>query len=265
VASITELSASGSSTAEIDRVWRGYIVGDMYDSSYCTVSNFRSWPHASSIHKGMTLSNDTHCASSFTAGHTANAPMTDLDNPTRRYFDKPTAIIGVEGISLGVGALRDLYSNDIKTLESGMAIADPIAVFWQTSDIAEVFPLAYVASVARQIAATEVLLSQTTGASPSSKSNLATQTGTSTANPADRSSNDLSTGAKAGIAIGVVLGVALVALGALLLFRRRRRKQKLARDTQWGRSLQWEILYMENGLWADSGGLKHRRKGKHNS
>jgi LPXTG-motif cell wall-anchored protein len=181
----------------------------------------------------MTLSDNTHCASSFTAGHTAYAPMTDSDNPTRRYFDKPTAIIGVEGISLGVSALGDIYSNDITTLASGMALADPIAVFWQTSDIAEVFPSAYAASVARQVAATEVSSSQTTGASPSSKSNLATQTGTSTADPADRSSNDLSTGAKAGIAIGVVLGVALVALGVLLLFRRRR-KQKLARDTPVG-------------------------------
>jgi LPXTG-motif cell wall-anchored protein len=57
----------------------------------------------------------------------------------------------------------------------------------------------------------------------------ATATPSASATTEPTSSNELSTGAKAGIAVGAVTGVALLGLG-FFLFQRRKQKQKLAAE-----------------------------------
>jgi LPXTG-motif cell wall-anchored protein len=108
----------------------------------------------------------------------------------------------------------------MSTVASGLAIADPVTIYWQESDLSS-FPQAYATSLAKRIG-----VEFTGSATPASSSTLPRDT--SSPEPSSRASSDkgLSTGVTAGISVATVAVVALVAIGAVLFLRRRKRQKK---------------------------------------
>ncbi|KAF1842317.1 uncharacterized protein K460DRAFT_182256 [Cucurbitaria berberidis CBS 394.84] len=98
--------------------------------------------------------------------------------------------------------------SSITTLTAGLAIADPVVVAWQIDDF-RLFPSDYATSLAKRI-------------------NITLPTSTSTTNLSEPTStpqsNSLSTGAKAGIGVGAVLGAAIIGVVMTILYLRKRRK-----------------------------------------
>lgn len=103
---------------------------------------------------------------------------------------------------------------------SAEASAVALKVFSHSSDLS-IFPTAYASSLAQRIG---VPFPATT--SPGSSSALSSRTISS--QPIAPSSSDLSTPAKAGIGVGVSLGIFLLAAISLLILLRRRQQRKLA-------------------------------------
>jgi len=121
-------------------------------------------------------------------------------------------------------------SNLTSLMVTGLAVAEPVVVAWNLQEMTS-FPTKYRNSLASRIG---VVLE--TNATPVSTPALPNETGDPTGDPKGDPTGDptgdttpipnasLSTGAKAGIGVGVVFGVALV-LGAIVLLWLRRRKQ----------------------------------------
>jgi hypothetical protein len=102
--------------------------------------------------------------------------------------------------------------SNMTTITAGVAIADPIVVAWQIDDFKD-FPTGYASSLAHKIG---IALP---GSTPTTPVPSATNTPTDPSKP-----NILSTGAKAGIAVGAVLGLVIVGVIMVALCLRRRRK-----------------------------------------
>jgi hypothetical protein len=112
------------------------------------------------------------------------------------------------------GYFTSTFSN-ISTMTSGLIAGDPIVVGWQQTDLS-LFPTEYVSSLAHRYSIS--WSSPTSLPTPASRSNLPNQTNAPNSTP-----TGLSTGAKAGIGVGVAFGVLLVAATIIMFMFRRRR------------------------------------------
>jgi hypothetical protein len=112
-----------------------------------------------------------------------------------------------------------LTMSNTTTLSRGVAIADAIKVGWQSSDLSK-FPPAYAASLAKAIS-----VNFTPTASPGTASTLPREIGSPPPSA-------LSTGAKAGIGVGAILGfILLLSLVFATLIIRKRRQKRAATTT----------------------------------
>jgi hypothetical protein len=123
---------------------------------------------------------------------------------------------------------RSTVSN-MTTMTKGTAIADPLYVAWEASDLS-LFPVAYATSLAQKIG---VKFTPTATPASAASSRVVTQTTgplqTNTPPTSDADSGGLSSGAKIGIGVGAGVGAALlVALIAMIFVMRRLRKRNLA-------------------------------------
>jgi hypothetical protein len=109
--------------------------------------------------------------------------------------------------------------SSIKTLTTGLAVADPVIVAWQIDDV-ETFPSEYVKSLVARY--TDV-------PAPASTSTPTVNALKPTTQPA-AVSDGLSTGTQIGIGVGVALAAALI--GGLLIFWCLRRRKALATEEQ---------------------------------
>lgn len=114
--------------------------------------------------------------------------------------------------------LEEVTVSNKTVVSTGTAYADPIYVAWRAKDLS-LFPPAYATSVAKQF---DIPFTPT----PSPGSSLALPGETNAPSP----STGLSTGAKAGIGLGTVAGIAVI-LGVGLLFLCLRRRRQIQRVT----------------------------------
>jgi hypothetical protein len=122
--------------------------------------------------------------------------------------------------------------SNMTTMTRGTAIADPLYVAWEASDLS-LFPTAYATSLAQKIgvkftpAATPASGASTRGASQTGS--IGTPSGTTTPSTTNPDSEGLSSGAKIGIGVGAGIGaILLVALLAVIILMRRSRKRNRA-------------------------------------
>lgn len=139
------------------------------------------------------------CLSTFSTPIQAQALVTSTPNgalPSTVYeFESSTYVASLSTYST--------YTNSsTTTVATGLAIADPIVVAWQTEDY-RFFPSEYAASLAERF-------------------DIALPTNATSQTPVP----GLSTGAKGGIGVGAAIGACAVLVGVALLFLRRRRKPK---------------------------------------
>jgi hypothetical protein len=128
--------------------------------------------------------------------------------------------------------------SSISTLSSGVALADPLYVAWEESDLSR-FPSENAVSLAAKIGVRftpSPTPSPTTTRASAASSRGASQTGSAatqspTATP-NTDSGGLSSGAKIGIGVGVGLGsaalLALIAMGLVIRRLRRRNREAIA-------------------------------------
>ncbi|KAJ4355527.1 uncharacterized protein N0V89_003544 [Didymosphaeria variabile] len=120
------------------------------------------------------------------------------------------------------GYSTSTFSN-ISTATSGFIGADPIVVGFQEQDLLS-FPVDYVSSMAKRYNRTWTAATTTSNApTAASTPSLPVQT-SPPSTPADNAG--LSTGAKAGIGVGITTSaVVIAAIGALVLYRRRKSRK----------------------------------------
>jgi hypothetical protein len=160
----------------------------------------------------------TYCTSGFSTAFTALGAISTLENQTLQsyVYDTVTLVLSVVTFSNVISTSTLVFSLRSPTvLSSGLAQAQAVTVRWQSSDLSS-FPSAYAASLAS-------LVAMPVGPTSSSSSLSLV---TSSPPPI---THGLSTGGKAGIGVGAVLG--FVALGALLILLLLRRKKKLQHPT----------------------------------
>jgi hypothetical protein len=123
-----------------------------------------------------------------------------------------TSLTSVEVIEGNTVIVTETLTGGMDVIvSSGTALADPVLVYWQSSDVAA-FPTGY-----------QTYLQSLIG----SPLQAGTNTGTP-ASPPILALSGLSTGAKAGIGVGAAIGGILlcVTVGALVLRRRRKKRQQ---------------------------------------
>lgn len=166
-----------------------------------------------------------------------------FSTPVTAYFPKriPGTSTYDDGSTVTFTAFDEDSRDNATVVTSGVLYMDAMLVYWQESDLPN-FDRDYASSLA------EVLLPSNTftptpistarftaeTASPPNRSQHASATAPVNSNSieAGNSSNSvLSNGAKAGISVGVVVGVILLCAGAFLLYRTRARKAKLDRKS----------------------------------
>lgn len=159
---------------------------------------------------GMTFGSEwpEACISHFSTGLSAYAPVS-FNSTILSVYDLTTQIL-VDGVS------STTTIANIKSVATGIAIADPVIVGWEEQDLA-MFPTEYANSLAQRIGVT---LSSETGTTKGPES-----TG-STGPTGPTHSNRLSTGEKAGLGVGVTIGVVLLALVSFLLYLLRVKKNR---------------------------------------
>lgn len=156
----------------------------------------------------MTFGSDVSrfCQSTISSPVVAHAFITTTEEgnkSTIEVYEIPTVVTGAQSTI-----------SNLTSLATGLAVADPVVVAWALQDMSS-FPSDYRTSLASKIG-----IALVSGATPASSSSLPKETedSVSTANP------PLSTGAKAGMGVGIAVGVAVIA-GILGLFWLRRRKR----------------------------------------
>jgi hypothetical protein len=118
--------------------------------------------------------------------------------------------------------------SNITTMAKGTAVADPLYVAWEASDLS-LFPVAYATSLAQKIGVKFTpTATPASGASRSGASSTGTPLGTGTPPNSNADSQGLSSGAKIGIGVGAGIGAALLAalLAVLFLMRRSRKRNR---------------------------------------
>jgi hypothetical protein len=159
------------------------------------------------------------CVSHFSKGLSAYAPVS-FDSMTFSAYDLTTRVL-VDGVS----STTTIFN--IKSVANGIAIADPVIVGWGEHDLST-FPTEYANSLARRIGVTQPSITQRTGITqppmtvPTAK----------VSDPTGSIHSSLSTGAKAGIGVGVILGVFLVALVLFLICLQRTKKKSPAAPSE---------------------------------
>ncbi|KAJ4295034.1 hypothetical protein N0V90_007042 [Kalmusia sp. IMI 367209] len=153
----------------------------------------------------------------------ASTPTTEIITSyeyAARVFINST--YGTDGFSTST------FSN-ISTVTSGLIAHDPIVVGWQQKDLS-MFPTEYVSSLASRY---NTLWANASNPTPGSTSNLPNQTNQPSL--INQPSNELSMGARAGVGVGVSIGVVLFAIiGSLLLLRRKRKVRAMAERSEGG-------------------------------
>jgi hypothetical protein len=135
------------------------------------------------------------CGGTFTTALTALRPISMTTSTNGKTF--VTTVYDVYDVINGV----ELSSPTILT--SGTAVAEPMLVYWQSSDLSN-FPSAYAASLASLL-------------------NLPLEATTTTA-------TGLSTGAKVGISVGTALGSLALSIILIMLFLRHRKRKRAAQN-----------------------------------
>lgn len=169
-------------------------------------------------HSGYTISSGTGwdiCTSVFSTDMTAYLP----GNTSTWVDDDGDTVTSVDW---------DATSSS-EIFESGTLYWDPIEVHWRASDLPKIradYASALVTRLSIDVTptATPSTLS-TIRASPSATAHIVGATAAINGD-APSSSSSLGGGAKAGIALGSIFGVAAVAMGALFLYRRSRRQRE---------------------------------------
>ena len=123
-------------------------------------------------------------------------------------------------------------------ITSGQMLMQPFLVYWQSSDLSNFDP-EYASALAEnlQIDFTPTGTGMVTAATASPPDRSGVDSATPTSPPElittdDGSGSGLSTGAKAGIGLGVAVGATLLGMTAFLLYRKRsRKKAKLDRNS----------------------------------
>jgi hypothetical protein len=133
------------------------------------------------------------CGGTFTTALTALRPISITTSTNGKTF--VTTVYDVYDVINGV----ELSSPTILT--SGTAVAEPMLVYWQSSDLSN-FPSAYAASLASLL-------------------NLPLEATTTTA-------TGLSTSAKDGISVGAALGSLTLSIVLIMLFLRHRKRKRAA-------------------------------------
>jgi hypothetical protein len=147
----------------------------------------------------------TACVSRFSTPINAHAQIT---TPPLFSGAIPTPVYEYSSRS---GSIVSAISR-IVTISAGIAVADPMIVAWQDDDF-KLFPSDYASSLAQKIGIT---LAKDPVAS--------TRLGPTSPAADEAAAGGLSTGAKAGIGVGVVLGAAIIGVTIILLYMRRGRK-----------------------------------------
>jgi hypothetical protein len=119
--------------------------------------------------------------------------------------------------------------SNMTTLTKGTAVADPLYVAWEASDLS-LFPVAYATSLAQKIGVKFTPTAMpASGASRSGASSTGIPSGTNTPPDSSQAPEGLSSGAKIGIGVGAGVGAALlIALLAVIFMMRRSRKRSRA-------------------------------------
>jgi hypothetical protein len=154
--------------------------------------------------------------------------MTVIDNRGRICQSTITSslevfdLLTVDGISvydyvLAKGSTFVTQVN-IKTISSGIAIADAVVVGWQLDDLSH-FPSNYVSSLVQGIGDNLMPSASSSTPVPASSPTLSQQTELPPAQ-----SKALDTGAKAGIGAAIGIGALLAGVGILLLYLRIKRR-----------------------------------------
>lgn len=124
--------------------------------------------------------------------------------------------------------------SSISTLSKGTAIADPLYVAWEASDLS-LFPVGYATSLAKKIGvsftptATPASAASSIGVSQTGTATDSSQTGDSTGQDRESGSGGLSSGTKIGIGVGVGVGASLlIALVVMAVMVRRLRRRNRA-------------------------------------
>jgi hypothetical protein len=115
------------------------------------------------------------------------------------------------------------------TITTGTAVARPIFVGWQAKDLS-LFPAAYATSIAERfnVPFTPAPSPGTSSSLPSATTPLSASAPGSSTTGLSEPSSGLTTGAKAGIGVGAVLGFSLIiGLVVAILFMRRKRQQRV--------------------------------------
>lgn len=186
----------------------------------------------------------SQCASKFSTPFTAIGPFMTVVPYTNIYTTLSTTGFRVftyydytavfrttshaqEGtINQNIGFDTTVTYKNVTMLSFGTMVAEAVRIHWQSTDLTK-FPPAYATSIASLMrvpfnhanATTSLASSATSLPSPGSSSAISKPTTHPTPNSA------LSTGGKAGIGVGIVVGATLVAFALIVWHLRRRRKR----------------------------------------
>lgn len=174
-----------------------------------------SW-QGSCCSSGMTFGSDISrfCQSTISSPLRAHAILTTISD----YSGATTQKV-YEWTIIKEGSASTV--SNMTSISIGLAVAGPVVVAWNREEMLQ-FPAEYRTSLASKIG---VVLE--TGATPASTSELPRRTGDSPPNPP---STRFSSGVKAGISVGAILGAAII-VGTILLLWFRKRKRRTAVDS----------------------------------
>jgi hypothetical protein len=203
------LKYHGVTLAEKER-WNKFIIADYNDSDTIPTS----WP-------------DAGCFATFSTIVTAYLPDWYSTSRTYNNGDVETYM-----------SLDQEAKDNITVISTGTKAMDAMVVFWQESDLSNFDP-DYAATLANKLdidftpTPTAAVTAET--AAPPDRSEVASTTPTALSGPdgsAALSDSGLSDGAKAGIGVGVAIGVIALGVAAFLLYKRTmRKKSKLDRNS----------------------------------
>lgn len=151
------------------------------------------------------------CVSSITASLAVHALMTT------------TYTNGIQSTYYDYVLNDESTSSSITTMTSGIAVADPLYVAWESADLS-LFPVGYATSLAQEIG-----VAFTPTATPASTGTRSGPSQTGSSGNSSSSDSGLSSGARLGIGVGVGVGASLlIALIAMAFIIRRLRRRNRA-------------------------------------
>ncbi|KAF2107092.1 hypothetical protein BDV96DRAFT_637838 [Lophiotrema nucula] len=192
---------------------QGQTVAEITEHQISASGSTSTWWQASCCRSGMTFGTEWNnaCISHVSTKMSAFAPVT-TDSTDFSTYELTTTDSNGESTTI----------TNMQTITTGVAIAHPVIVAWESHDLS-VFPVDYASSLARRI---DVTLSLTSMSLPPT-TDMASTSQFPTQTRVPDSDGHLTTGAKVGIGIGVILGAALFGVGIVLWYMRKMHKTQV--------------------------------------